>query len=479
MRRRLRIVVCMLVACVVGCVAPVVVLAAFEVKPGSFAVVPSSVRAGAHSDLTTSFQIPQEESGAPVGLLRNTEVVLPVGFAGYPALMKTCDPVQLQLGECPVGSQIGTLEAALKFPLRGLYILERGGVYNMVPSAGQTAVYGFSLEPGTGFAVTSELVVSVGPDYRVRARSTNIFSAAGLVRVSLTIWGVPAAVSHDAQRGSQYGCIEDGSSDRFVPEGERCFGGGFAANENAVPYLVNPTQCTGAPLEAELVGVESWEGEHAPSQHASMGPFTGCESLRFAPTIQVAPEQMQATSPSGYEVDVRVPQSEGAEGFAAPDLKDAVVKLPAGVVLSPSAATGLETCSEAQVGLGTNQPVQCPNASRLGTVSLVTPALSGELKGALYLGGPASGPVTGPPFTVYLTFAGHGVLVKIKGTATPNPVTGQVTTVFDENPELPFSELKLHLTGGSRATLANPSVCGSYSAEADLTPWSSPFTPTR
>jgi hypothetical protein len=69
------------------------------------------------------------------------------------------------------------------------------------------------------------------------------------------------------------------------------------------------------------------------------------------------------------------------------------------------------------------------------------------------------------------------VTVKIRGTVTPDPATGQVTTTFDENPELPFSELKLHLNGGSRATLANPSACGPYSAEADFTPWSSPFTP--
>ena len=133
------------------------------------------------------------------------------------------------------------------------------------------------------------------------------------------------------------------------------------------------------------------------------------------------------------------------------------------------------SCSEAQIGLGTEQPVECPNASKLGEVSLITPALTGELKGFLYLGGPPSGPITKPPFTIYLTLAGHGVLVKVKGTVIPNPVTGQVTTTFDENPELPFSELKVQLNGGSRATVANPSACGEYHAESTLTPWTSPF----
>jgi hypothetical protein len=462
-----------------GTLAPSIAQAALAVQPGSFTVVPTSDQAGAHPNLTTSFAFAADEAGAVNGLLRNAEVVLPLGFAGYPAAEKTCDPVQLQLGKCPVGSQIGTLEFVLRFPpgfsgtssFYGVYLVP---LFNMVPPPNLTAVYGFALLPDA----SGEIVVSVGDDYRVHARATNIYSLVEFVRQSLTVWGVPADPSHNAQRGSEFDCEQFGSNEHFVPGEESCNAkGGFAANENPVAYLVNPTQCTEKPLTAELLGVESWEGEQVPPTTTNIGPFTGCESLKFSPTIAVAPEQTQATTPTGYEVDLKIPQTEGAEGLATPDLKDAVVKMPLGVVLSPSAANGLESCTEAQVGLGSEQPVECPGASKLGTASVITPALTGELKGALYLGGPPSGPITGPPFTVYLTFAGHGVLVKIRGTATPNPATDQITTVFDENPELPFSELKLHLTGGSRATLANPSTCGSYAAEGVLTPWSTPFTP--
>jgi hypothetical protein len=302
----------------------------------------------------------------------------------------------------------------------------------------------------------------------VQARVVNVKTAVELTRESLTVWGVPADPGHDAERGSEFEC------EQFTGEEERhCGGGGFSTGENPAAFLVNPTQCTDASLTANLY-VESWEGERSESSTA-VGPYTGCESLQFAPTLAVEPEQTQATTPTGYEIDLNVPQTEGAEGLATADLMDAVVKMPAGVVLSPSAANGLEACTEAQVGLGTEQPVECPKASKLGEVSLVTPALTGELKGFLYLGTTSPGLITKPPYTVYLTLAGHGVLVKIKGSANPDPVTGQITTTFDENPELPFSELKLQLNGGSRATVANPSVCGSYFAESDLTPWSSPF----
>jgi hypothetical protein len=449
-----------------GCVVPAFAVAAFEVELGSFAVGTSSDRAGAHADLTTSFGFQQNNEGGVGALLRNAEVVLPAGFAGYPVNVKTCDPVQLQLAMCPVDAQIGTIEVVLRrepgFNLTFLY-----PVYNMVPPPDETAVFGFVI----GTDVSGNIVVSVGPDYRVHATATNVITAVELVRQSLTLWGVPADPSHDAQRGNKFFCYKFGGAP------ERCHGGGVAANENPVPFLVNPTQCTSKPLTAELRNVESWEGEKVPTAEASVGPFTGCESLKFAPTIAVQPEQTQATTPTGYAVDLDIPQTEGAEGLATADLRDAVVKMPAGIVLSPSAANGLVACTEAQIGLGSESPVECPNASKLGEVSLVTPALTGELKGALYLGGPSSGPITKPPFTVYLTLAGHGVLVKIKGTVVPDPMTGQVTTTFDENPELPFSELKVQLNGGSRATVANPSVCGSYSAESDLTPWSAPFEP--
>ncbi len=463
--------IAVLAAVASACVVPVAAWAAYEVKPGTFKVTASSDRAGAHADLTTSFAFQQNGAGGVGAILRSAEVVLPVGFAGYPASVKTCDPVQLQLEICPIDSQIGTIEVVRRLEPNAPrpFLTIRYPVYNMTPPPNETAVFGFSFV----HVVSGEIVLSVGPDYRVHARAMNVISNAEIVRQSLTVWGVPAASSHDAERDQRCG----GRSTEAAHSELECEGGGVPANENAVPYLVNPTQCTGRPLEAELKGVESWEGEEAPVAKAGVGPFTGCESLKFAPTIGVVPEQSQATIPTGYGVDLLVPQTEGAEGLATADLRDAVVKMPAGVVLSPSAANGLEACTEAQIGLGTEQPVECPNGSMLGVASLITPALSGELKGALYLGGPSLGPITEPPFTVYLTLSGHGVLVKIRGTAVPNRSTGQLTTTFDENPELPFSELKLQLTGGSRATLANPSTCGPFEAETVLTPWTSPFEP--
>jgi hypothetical protein len=224
--------------------------------------------------------------------------------------------------------------------------------------------------------------------------------------------------------------------------------------------------------------VRSWENpEELHTATANVGPITGCEHLGFEPTISVQPTVNQANIPSGYTVDLKVPQNDNPEGVASADIRKAVVTLPQGVSLSPSAADGLRACTDAQVGLGNDDPVNCPLASKIGDATLTTPALPDKLTGGVYLAGPSSGPITEPPYRIFLTLAGDGVNVKLAGSVQPDPVTGQLRTTFDENPDLPFSELVLQLKSGPRAPLVNPSTCGMFTTSTDLTPWSAPFTP--
>jgi hypothetical protein len=70
-----------------------------------------------------------------------------------------------------------------------------------------------------------------------------------------------------------------------------------------------------------------------------------------------------------------------------------------------------------------------------------------------------------------------GIVVKQELTGEINQQTGQLTVIDGEVPEVPFSDLRLTLQGGERATLANPRACGEVTTTADLTPWSTPFTP--
>jgi hypothetical protein len=456
------------------CLAPSAAEAELTIKPGSFSFTASSDHAGAHADLTTSFAFVTDEHEESHGNLRKVEVELPPGFAGYPPSISTCTQAQLatryevggvfRITSCPVDSQIGTIELDYTYFPFGGAIQTTVPVFNMVPGPGQTAVFGFD----SAGIVPAVIVVSVRPgDFGLSTLSTNVIGSVEVHSVSLTVWGVPDDPSHNAMRGAE--CFSSS-----------CTGGGLSAGKNPSPFVSNPTQCTGEPLRARL-RVESWQPEQPQEAEASVGPFTGCEDLGFEPALTLTPEVKQAVSPSGYTVGLSILQDDEAKGVATADLRKTTVVFPAGVVLSPSAATGLEACTEAQVGMvngvANGEPVGCPEASRIGTATVTTPALFDKLTGGLYLAAPASGPITKPPYHVFLTLAGDGVLIKLEGSVETNAATGQLTATFEKTPQAPFSELELHMNGGSRAPLANPSSCGLFEVNSDLTPWTSPSEP--
>jgi hypothetical protein len=87
---------------------------------------------------------------------------------------------------------------------------------------------------------------------------------------------------------------------------------------------------------------------------------------------------------------------------------------------------------------------------------------------------------------LYVVASVRGVVVKLPGEVTLNPDTGQISTTFDNNPQIPFSSLRLQFDGGPRAALVAPAACGTYMTHAVLTGWSgktvssdSPFTLTE
>jgi hypothetical protein len=260
------------------------------------------------------------------------------------------------------------------------------------------------------------------------------------------------------------------------------------------PLLTNPTSC-GVPRIAKM-SVDDWEkpgnlatGENTFSKTVTLPELSGCEKLDFSPTLAVTPDGAAGSTPTGLNVDLHVPQESTTNpvGLAEADVKDTAVTLPVGVQLSPSAADGLQGCSLAQIGLSNPAKPSCPDASKVATVNIKTPLLEHELEGAVYLASPQNfaGPLENPfgsLVALYLVAEepATGVLIKLAGKVTPNPKTGQLTTTFENTPQLPFSDLKLQFFGTSRAPLTTPQLCGTYTTESVLTPWSEtpPTTPT-
>ncbi len=300
-------------------------------------------------------------------------------------------------------------------------------VYNLVPAPGEFGRFGFTLE---GVQVIAEVSVRPGSDYGMTLSIQDIPRVEGEVEsVKLTLGGAGPST-----------------------------------------LLRLPTSCASS-SQTTLQG-ESW-GEETASLSAAVSQMTGCNSLVFNPSLSIAPDVDEAATPSGYEVDVDVPQPEDPEGLASADLYDANITLPEGVGISLSAADGLQACTEAQVGLGSQAAVMCPNASKIGTVAIHTPLLANPLQGAVYLATPDENP-SGSPLAIYIVAEDpiSGVRVKLAGEIEANPSTGQLTIVLRELPQLPISAFEVHFFGGARALLSTPPACGLATSTSALEPWS-------
>jgi hypothetical protein len=266
---------------------------------------------------------------------------------------------------------------------------------------------------------------------------------------------------------------------------------GDIGNEENGGFITNPSNCAGpGPATTNTVTLQAVGGQEASKEYTTPIGTEGCNgampfaAVPFAPTFSLTPETTQSDQPDGVTTELKLPHDPSPTGIDSSQLENATFTLPEGLTLNPSAAHGLEACTPAQIGIGTRNPVTCPTGSKVGTVTLDVPDLPpGSLKGDIYLGGPESGPITGPPYTMYLDAesARYGISVRLKGSVVPNETTGRLTATFAKNPEQPFSDVKLHFKGGPLAPLANPLACVVATTETSLTPYTgtaaqSPFS---
>jgi hypothetical protein len=206
--------------------------------------------------------------------------------------------------------------------------------------------------------------------------------------------------------------------------------------------------------------------------------------MKFAPSIASQATNDRADNPSGLEFDLHQPQNLGYEGRATANLKDAEVALPGGVVVNPSSANGLEVCTEGQIGREpdaggelrfSEEPQTCPSKAKIGTVEVSTPLLDHPLPGSVFVAKPYENPF-GSLLAIYVAVEDEesGVVSKLAGRVTPDPLTGQLTATFTENPELPIEDIKLDTFGGEGASLKTGLTCGEYTTTTSLVPWSTP-----
>jgi len=435
-------------------------------------------QAGSHPfQYTTSFAVNTQAAPPDAvvdflpaeGDLKDIEVKLPPGFIGDPTAIPRCTAEQFNtfsdvsganlVNNCPDDSAVGVV---LVRQLEGKGALVPSPLYNLVPPKGQPAQLGFQVA-SLPFYIDASL--RTGEDYGVSAHLRNTSQLKRVTAASVTIWGVPADERHDPLRGR---CLNNGD------ETQRLSLCDLPAEVEAMPFLRMPTSCAN-PLSAEML-FNRWNAFADFERETSVSPApTGCELLEFEPTLKAHPVIDVADSPTGLSSVLRIPQNEDPDGLGEADLRKVVVKLPEGLVVNPSGANGLAACSSAQIAIEEPGPARCPDASKIGTVEVQTPLLDHPVKGAVFVAMPHDNPFDSL-LAIYVAVEDPqtGVVVKLPGHVQPDPQTGRLTAVFDDNPQLPFDEFRLEFFHGPRAALRTPAVCGSYATEAEMTPWSAP-----
>jgi hypothetical protein len=408
-----------------------------------------------------------------VAASKDIEVELPPGLVGNAQNVPRCRQEQFQSAfvnaGCPADTQVG-----------GAYLAFFGAataeqyepIYNVEPPPGQPAEFGFIV--GGQARVPMFFHVRSDGTYGLTVKLGELTSFDTPRMAELSIWGVPAVSAHDEKRQSLGTCETNGTEI------------GCPAGAPVKPLLRLPTSCSSSPLEIAARS-DSWQRPGAyvgALPQPEIGPMGGCGSLRFEPLVQARPTTDVADSPTGLHVDIHVPQIEDPQQPATPDLRDAVVKLPPGLTLNPSAANGLEACTPAQFGLTsgvgvvpietTAAPAECPAAAKIGTVEVDTALLDHPLPGAVYVAQPYQNPF-GSLLAIYVAVDDpvSGVVIKLAGRVEIGD-EGQLTTTFTESPQLPFDDFKLDFFGGEHAALKTPAVCAHYDTTTTLTPWSAP-----
>jgi hypothetical protein len=430
-------------------------------------------QAAGHPDFgITDFSFNYSEGGLtsakePEGHVKDVRVDLPPGLAVNPeATREKCTEAQLDAFACPAESQVGEDEATGTAEIvlgQKSTVTEHFPVYNMVRKPGQPARFGVELNSSTLRLLglqgqiylegaiswhkepeTSEDSGVATGDYHEFFRIENIPTQPEVVESKLEFWGVP-------QEHTGVG--------------------------TPTAFLTLPSTCTSRPITRLHVDSYAEPGHYLAYENQTPVTATGCGSLGFDPSLALGAEPSTSDQPDGASVDLKVPQpNDEPSKTDSPDPQTTEVTLPAGMTLNPSAANGLEACTNAQIAIGGDSAIGCPGGSVIGTVTVDAPGIpNGSLTGHIYLAAPESGhdAESGREYRMFLAAEApqYGVGLRLEGEVHANAQTGQLTAVFSGLPQVPFEEIYVKFNGGPRAPLANPLSCGVAEPSARIAPY--------
>jgi hypothetical protein len=284
----------------------------------------------------------------PAAIPKDIHPIWPAGLVGNPASLPQC-PLSKFLHSpiaCPPDTMVGVARPlySLNQGVGPAPMVFRGGLWNLVPSPGEPARLGFLTVNGPVYIDPS---VRSGRDYGITVNSDNITQLVGFRSIEVTVWGTPGATDFNQFRGTTclVASVESKECEPTVDESPTAF--------LSLPTACPVNQATGQPepLVSTVTG-DSWLEPESTAEQLQLAEFKmpaldGCDALPFNPSIVVTPDVESASTPSGLNVDVHVPQEETLhpEGLAEAEPRNITVALPPGVTVNPSSADGLQACT--------------------------------------------------------------------------------------------------------------------------------------
>jgi hypothetical protein len=430
----------------------------------------------------TQFIVKHEPPGeTPVDELKTVRVDLPAGLSVNPQATPQCplETFEADPASCPPESQVGesaVTASVLGIPFAPIPGATRVPVYNVIPPNGEPARFGLKL---LGNNVYLQADVAWEGDYHegftIHVPKTP-FAELPLLEDGVVLKN---RLVFDGRSG-------DGT---FITTPSTCFDPEQPPHENVYStYLL-----------ANSIGEEEQPGYLFPQSAfpAFESPLPegkkplDCPGVPYEPSLVADPGTAQTDSPAGLTADVKVPHIVGGGSRESSQTKQAKVTLPLGMGINPSAASGgLQTCTDAEFGKGTRNPVACPAAAKIGVAAIDTPPLpDGSLLGTVYVGQQLSrDPTSGEEYRIFVAVESvrYGISARLVGNVSADPSTGQLTTTFDDKalgglPQVPFSSFRLDFDDGPTAVLTSPGSCGPNTASTVMTPWteSPPAAPSH
>ena len=359
--------------------------------------------AGAATSFTFSLTRPEGNQ-----YLSQVKTVLPAGLLGKIPAVPLCEEAQANAGTCSASSQIGNVAVGVG---SGRPYPFTGAVYLTGPYAG--APYGMSIVipavagPFNLGNVVTRAEINVEP-YTGRVVVTSVLPT--------IVKGIPLRLQK------------------------------LTISINRQGFLTNPTSCATLSTDSTLTGFVT-PGSSGSTQPISTPFQVGeCNKLTFAPKYNSLTGS-KTSKANGASLEVNVGQVAGES-----NIRQITMQLPKQL---PSRLTTLHGACPAAMFEAGPPPGTCPSTASVGSATITTPVLPGQLSGPAYLvshGGEAFPDLD-------LIVRGDGVTIVLVG-HTNISNAGITTSKFETLPDAPITSANVTLPVGPRSLLAaNGNLC--------------------